>query len=1071
MNASLGDECVDVCKGVGPMTQSRGRVLSRHSSPERYVGQWVQVKGAEDLGFARCLEKTSQGAVVAYHDIPGVVDERRVVPIEDLALIEFSPGTRVWLQSVHYGWHAAEVGGFAGFGEYRVRIAGMHDDVKIRAEKLMVRWNKPLSDPEVALAHGLCDSPEYYDARAPFISELVRQRGSSRGFTAALSAPVDLYAHQLDTVARVLADPVLRFLLADEVGLGKTVEAGLILRQLLLDDDRATGLVCVPSALVGQWDEELRDRLLLGDAIEQRRVAIISHEQLRTRSDLRSRSLVVIDEAHALLSHLDAAPARRADLINTRGLLLLSATPMRRDFKTFLSLLNLVDPMAFPLAELASFEARVQARESSATNVSVLTSRRASVRQRTLALDGLRFLHGQDPNFQRLATECLKAADGNEDERASWRDLAEYVRETYRISRRMIRHRRSWGATSAYPVAGRRAAFVTIEDSARPVVDAFLDRYRELLADDGRVGEDWAYARIVMHALGGPLALGRHLEDRLRRPRGQSGWVVDQDRFLFENIVARLALIDTDRRFAGAAEVIEQRLDRDQKVLVVATSTAVAREFRDEAVKRWGPAVHEHLNHQDQQARDENTLDFLESQSGAILIGDHSIEEGRNLQGADVLVNLDLPLDFNRLEQRIGRLDRFAQRDDPAEVLCISEPSSEWVSQHLNLLTTGLDIFGSSVATLQRKLNELFDSVTGALLAEGARAFAPDLARLREELEEEREEVDLLEEMEAVAVASDFDDASVAEFRAVESDARPLREAFTRLTSVRGGIWLRPVENPKNSLVKFDRPKRSLGQEKVQRIAGLSEDGARQVAPLLERPRIYDRATAVARRGVPLLRLGDPLVDWLDQNLRSDERGRTRALIRRTVHVDHPGLWLAADFQIEFDESHLEGHDLATRRRLRRRGDAVLPPAIVRIWTGPDGVADPFLVATELEQPFDETADVVLRGKAWRDVLDALPDWTTLCRTGFDDARRELRTMAVLAEAPLTAAGRAEREMDSRLAILRARSQRLPTRAERLAAEQDMQSEQSIGEALIRGVREPMVSTIACGAVVLWPAR
>jgi len=124
-----------------------------------------------------------------------------------------------------------------------------------------------------------------------------------------------------------------------------------------------------------------------------------------------------------------------------------------------------------------------------------------------------------------------------------------------------------------------------------------------------------------------------------------------------------------------------------------------------------------------------------------------------------------------------------------------------------------------------------------------------------------------------------------------------------------------------------------------------------------------------------------------------------------------------------------------------------------------------------LDQPFDEQLDRVLRGPLWRGVLDVLPDWTTLCKTGFEEARREMETMAVLAQAPTAAAKQAENEVAARLAVLRARSQRLPAQAERLAAEQEMKRETEIGDALIRGVREPTVSTIACGAVVLVPEQ
>src|SRR5262249_47544116 len=185
---------------------------------------------------------------------------------------------------------------------YLVQLAGPSRGLLRSEHQLRVRWNRPLTDPVSAVANGFCDSPEYYEARCAFLDQMVRQRSASRGFSAVLSAPFELYPHQLDTVARVLSDPVLRYLLADEVGLGKTIEAGLVLRQLFLDDTQATALVSVPAALVDQWGEELRNRLLLDDAIMARRLRLVSHEETADAGRLREHTLIVVDEAHRLLT-------------------------------------------------------------------------------------------------------------------------------------------------------------------------------------------------------------------------------------------------------------------------------------------------------------------------------------------------------------------------------------------------------------------------------------------------------------------------------------------------------------------------------------------------------------------------------------------------------------------------------------------------------------------------------------------------------------------------------------------------------------------------------------------------
>jgi ATP-dependent helicase HepA len=211
------------------------------------------------------------------------------------------------------------------------------------------------------------------------------------------------------------------------------------------------------------------------------------------------------------------------------------------------------------------------------------------------------------------------------------------------------------------------------------------------------------------------------------------------------------------------------------------------------------------------------------------------------------------------------------------------------------------------------------------------------------------------------------------------------------------------------------------------------------------------------------------LVDWLEQYLRIDERGRARAVVRPYQGVKVPTLWLSCDFLVEFDASRLRAESEAVRRRLRRRGDALFPPVIERTWTDSAGPADQSLLEV-LEKPYESNSDRLLRGREWADVLAELPDWRTLCEVSAEAARDSLRTTAALTIAPLAAAERARGEVARRRAVLATRSQRLPFEAERRGALQELRREEELGAALLDGVSEPAVSVVACGAVVLWPS-
>jgi ATP-dependent helicase HepA len=212
------------------------------------------------------------------------------------------------------------------------------------------------------------------------------------------------------------------------------------------------------------------------------------------------------------------------------------------------------------------------------------------------------------------------------------------------------------------------------------------------------------------------------------------------------------------------------------------------------------------------------------------------------------------------------------------------------------------------------------------------------------------------------------------------------------------------------------------------------------------------------------------LVDWLEQYLRVDERGRAAAFVRPYQGVKVPTLWLSCDFLVEFDASNLRAETEAVRRRLRRRGDALLPPVIERTWTDSAGPADNAILEV-LEKPYVDRSDWLLKGMEWRKVLAELPDWKELCEASFESAWDRLRMTSALTTAPVDAVGGARAEVDRRLAVLEVRSQRLPSKAERESARRDFSREMELGDALVKGIREPAVSVVACGAVVLWPVQ
>jgi superfamily II DNA or RNA helicase len=209
--------------------------------------------------------------------------------------------------------------------------------------------------------------PEH-DGRWWRLRERFAHLGLAQGFDELLCLPhlsgVEPLTHQIESVRKVLKQFHGRVLLADEVGLGKTIEAGMVLKEYLLRGMVERVLVLVPAALVGQWREELETKFGLPCATTQeeslradpdgfwKQNRIIASIALARRAEHAERllasklDLVIIDEAHHLRDR-SSRSWKLVDGLNKRFLLLLSATPVQNDLIELYNLLTLLKPGIF----------------------------------------------------------------------------------------------------------------------------------------------------------------------------------------------------------------------------------------------------------------------------------------------------------------------------------------------------------------------------------------------------------------------------------------------------------------------------------------------------------------------------------------------------------------------------------------------------------------------------------------------------------------------------------------------------------------------------------------------------
>jgi ATP-dependent helicase HepA len=571
---------------------------------------------------------------------------------------------------------------------------------------------------------------------------------------------------------RVLQDPLPRYLLADEVGLGKTIEAGAILRQWKLDHPSFDVIVLAPEPLVSQWRRELGTRFGLRE--EDGAVRILSHDSAPLIIDTAPH-VVVIDEAHRVTAgHSD--PASIAATRLARGaerLLLISANPPLANEQAFLGLLALIDPDVYGQEDIASFRKRIEQRQEYGRLLLALRPDASSfvLRQRA---NGVRAAFPDDFLALALAGRLLEAE--NEQERARLCvALRDHIADTYRIHHRIVRSRRSdcpnWVFGSRGPRVGadeegetkyvridadedarssdlllaledwRLAACVTIGPNSSKVEQRRLaKRFRALLEALGRGAEELgAHIRELEPGFTGEKALLSEMDDIVRRTiPGRSRF----DTAVDATAMTLAAIVREGARTPKLVAFTTERATADKLARMLAERLGGKRVLSASAVSSVDVPIAER---------------FAEDQEANVLVLDRSGEEGLNLHFAHALMHYDLPFSIERLEQRIGRLDRFGRTHSAIRhriIVPSDDEGSPWTAW-VELLNKGFGIFSRSVSDVQLLLGDLEQEFELGLLRSGAAGLAKLVDQIRKRIEDERQILDEQYVLDQIALTSE----------------------------------------------------------------------------------------------------------------------------------------------------------------------------------------------------------------------------------------------------------------------------------------------------------------------------
>ncbi|MCV2884459.1 RNA polymerase-associated protein RapA [Aestuariibacter sp. AA17] len=732
---------------------------------------------------------------------------RRSAP---LSRITFDIGESV---KCHEGWSLVvdSVSEEKGLLSYTGSRLDTKDVVTLK--ETFIDHNFQLAQPEKRLLAGQIDHPKWFGLReACFTHQYAHATSSMLGF---VGARVDLIPHQLHIAAEVGRRYAPRVLLADEVGLGKTIEAALIIHQQLLTGRAQRVLIVVPSSLVHQWLVEMLRRVNLafsifdearcqamageaGNPFEDEQLVLCSLDFLTHNSQYYQQAmdaswdLMVVDEAHHL-TWSEGQPSQEYTVVEglanaTKGVLLLTATPDQLGHESHFARLRLLDPARFH-----DYQAFVAEEKH--------YSELASAIEPLLAGDTLSDTHIQAISHfagDEMPEDINSLADEAKDA------LIHTLLDRHGTGRVLFRNSRA--GIEGFPTRH-------LHTYPLPMPSTFSDEIYEETPLELRLAPE-------------------------RMPEFVENWT----------------------QFDPRVDWLIEKLDmlKGEKVLMICSKAHTALQLSEALRVKSGiraSVFHEGMSIVE---RDKAANYFAQSEDGAqVLICSEIGSEGRNFQFAHHLIFFDLPMVPDLLEQRIGRLDRIGQTEN----IQIHVPFFHDTAQEvlLNWYHRGLNAFEQTCPTGLTVFEETCEELFMALLApkhhEAVEALIQKTAGLHAELKAQLESGrDKLLELNSSGKGRV--EGFLSEI--LDAEQSPTLERFmTRLFDVVGVL-----QEEKDDSCYLLRPTESMHTQ----LPGLDEEGMTIT---------YERSTATAMEHVHFFSWDHPMVHHAMDMILTDVVGKS----------------------------------------------------------------------------------------------------------------------------------------------------------------------------------------------------
>ena len=774
---------------------------------------------------------------------------------------------------------------------------------KYTEDVLEIEYTSCDYSPVEQMVHYEFQNPTWYAQRLRVSENMHLVDNSIYGFDVISGCRVFLMEHQIATIARAFETRPIRYMLADEVGLGKTIEACSIIKIMNSENSGLRVLYIVPRTLLRQWQTELKYKYELH---AQDDIALISfsgqfivpleefgpnHPALQADWDL-----LVVDETHRLLSMPERYQSVFSISKRTENVLLLSATPIQDRKEEYLSLLRLLLPTQYEDMPLADFSKLLKAQEK--------IQRRVNRMMRDLSdfddpdrreeifdlLDELAEMLDDKYLKRKLPKIDRESADhGLEDIHL----CVSYITENYRVQRKVVRNRR---CNLGIPIGKRQLQQLPYAPYSNEENYGEINVYNALLQYLSGQCDGESYVKdtvqpLLMAMFSSPWALLREMQRQQIHEQALLDlvklWVEQgEDEIRMANEYLDEHPDEMKSRLLRAVDYIEQEIDVSRNgsgKVVIFTGFAETHEKIMQLLQIRNLQAVAFRQGMTIDALEDSVYEFQNNPECKIMVCDETGGEGRNFQNADWIIHLDLPWTANAIEQRIGRLDRLgrdAQHMVVHSVVLFAEGTIE--AQLFQIWNEGMQLFEESLSGLEIITAELNQAIVEAMaddMQNGLSRALDDIIEITENAKDTEEEEQLYDS--GTQIYKPLGLAVNAMLKLYQSgEGNPFQVSMLQWATQTGLVPEKASEN--DVLTKFSeshfRPHAAM-----QALLVPPRWKRYKETPMMRRSNTilgtFDRLTAIKREDLLFFAPGDSVFDSIVGNAVHNGRGRCCAFL------------------------------------------------------------------------------------------------------------------------------------------------------------------------------------------------